>query len=309
MRLNRAIVFVTLLLLAACQDPSAPSTTAYRCTVQRTAVLPVALVRGFLLVPGELNGNRAMFVVDTGAEATMVTPQATTEFGLDRDRAHRTIIHGIGGQITTFNARVMSFAIGNQELLDRGVAVGPLPNVPATEPQIAGLLGADYLSDYDLDLDVPHHTLTLYRMDGCGDNFVPPWHLARSIVPIRREHKDLLMLDVMVDGERINAMFDSGARVTTLSAAAAGRLGIDEVAMAHDRSITQSGVDRNAVSGHVHQFDQVQVGREVFHDPHLEIAALVLPNAEMLLGADYLRTRHIWVSYTARKLFVAPPGQ
>lgn len=309
MRLSRAIVFVTLLLLAACQDPSAPSTTAYRCTVQRTAVLPVALVRGFLLVPGELNGNRAMFVVDTGAEATMVTPQAATEFGLDRDRAHRTIIHGIGGQITTFNARVMSFAIGNQELLDRGVAVGPLPNVPATEPQIAGLLVADYLSDYDLDLDVPHHTLTLYRMDGCGDNFVPPWHLARSIVPIRREHKDLLMLDVMVDGERINAMFDSGARVTTLSAAAAGRLGIDEVAMAHDRSITQSGVDRNAVSGHVHQFDQVQVGREVFHDPHLEIAALVLPNAEMLLGADYLRTRHIWVSYTARKLFVAPPGQ
>jgi predicted aspartyl protease len=223
MRLSHAAVFVALLLLAACQDPLAPSNVAHRCTVERTEVLPVTLVRGFLLVPGALNGNRVMLIVDTGSEATMVTPQAAMAFGLDRDHFNHTTIHGIGGQITTANARVTSFAIGKQEMLDRGVAVGPLPNIPATEPPIAGLLGADYLSDYDLDLDAPRHMLTLYSMDGCGDNFAPPWHQARSIVPIRREHKDLLTLDVLVDGERVNAMFDSGARVTTISAAAAGR--------------------------------------------------------------------------------------
>src|ERR1700722_5916381 len=83
-----------------------------------------------------------------------------------------------------------------------------------------------------------------------------------------------------------------------------GAAGIDETAMAHDHPITQSGVDRNAVSGHVHRFDEVRVGREIFHDPQMEVAALALPNTDMLLGADYLRTRPIWVSYTARKLFV-----
>jgi len=308
MRLSQALALLPLLLAVACQSPTDPPTSAQHCSVQRAGVLPVRLDRGFLLVPGALNHNRVLLLVDTGAEASMVTPQAEMEFGLDRDARRHTTLHGIGGQITMVNARVASFGVGDVEMMDLSVAVGPLPALPATDPPIGGLVGADYLSDYDVDLDVPRHTITLYNVLGCGDGF-SPWQHAVSVMPIRRQYKDLLTLDVTVDGQTMDALLDSGARGTTISVAAAQRLGLDSATLAHDRATSEWGVDRNTLASHLHQFGELRVGREVFHGPHLEVAPLLLPGAEMLLGADYLRTRHVWVSYATRRMFVAPPGQ
>jgi predicted aspartyl protease len=308
MHLSQALALLPLLLAAACQSPTDLPQTARHCSVQRAGVLPVQLDRGFLLVPGALNHNKVLLLVDTGAEASMVTPQAEMEFRLDRDGRRHTTLHGIGGQITMVNARVTSFGVGDVEMMDVSIAVGPLPALPATDPPIGGLVGADYLSDYDVDLDVPHHTITLYNVQGCGEDF-SPWQHAVSVVPIRRQYKDLLTLDVTVDGQTMNALLDSGARGTTISAAAAQHLGLDSAALAHDRATSELGVDRNTLASHLHQFDELRVGREVFHGPHLQVAPLLLPGAEMLLGADYLRTRHVWVSYATRRMFVAPPGQ
>lgn len=308
MRWSQAIAFLALLLAAACQSPADPPAAEQHCSVQRAGVLPVRLDRGFLLVPGALNHNGVLLLVDTGAEASIVTPQAEMEFGLDRDGRRHTTLHGIGGQITMVNPRVTSFTVGDIELMDVGMAVGPLPAIPATDPPIGGLVGADYLSDYDVGLDMPRHTITLYNVQGCGDDFAP-WQHAVSVVPIRRQYKDLLTLDVTVDGQTMNALLDSRARGTTISAAAAQRLGLDGVALAHDRATSERGVDRNTLASHLHQFGELRVGHEVFHGPHLEVAPLLLPGAEMLLGADYLRTRHVWLSYAMRRMFVAPPGQ
>ena len=48
------------------------------------------------------------------------------------------------------------------------------------------------------------------------------------------------------------------------------------------------------------------VGSEVLRDQEIEVAPLALPGADMLLGADYLRTRHVWLSYSTQRLFLAP---
>jgi hypothetical protein len=44
----------------------------------------------------------------------------------------------------------------------------------------------------------------------------------------------------------------------------------------------------------------VRIGSEVLRDQEIEVAPLALPGADMLLGADYLRTRHVWLSYCKR---------
>jgi hypothetical protein len=60
------------------------------------------------------------------------------------------------------------------------------------------------------------------------------------------------------------------------------------------------------MAGRLHRFAAVRIGSEVLRDQEIEVAPLALPGADMLLGADYLRTRHVWLSYSTQRLFLAP---
>src|SRR5690242_11057354 len=103
MRVRKVVTVLLVLSGAACQAPSgAPA----GCQVERAAELPIASVRGFILVPGTLDRHPVMLVVDTGSESSLITTQAATEFGLEHDGRNRTTIDGVGGRITTANARV-----------------------------------------------------------------------------------------------------------------------------------------------------------------------------------------------------------
>ena len=86
----------------------------------------------------------------------------------------------------------------------------------------------------------------------------------------------------------------------------AERLGVGPAALAHDPLTAGSGVDLIAMAGRLHRFAAVRIGSEVLRDQEIEVAPLALPGADMLLGADYLRTRHVWLSYSTQRLFLAP---
>src|SRR6202035_2909582 len=86
------------------------------------------------------------------------------------------------------NALPRSLRLGNVALRrrtltgDTSVTVGPLPvNLIAGHP-IAGLLGRDFLSPFDLDMDLPDHRLTLYDVRGCGGGFLP-WSMPYPAIP------------------------------------------------------------------------------------------------------------------------------
>jgi len=59
---------------------------------------------------------------------------------------------------------------------------------------------------------------------------------------------------------------------------------------------------------HRHQFAERRVGPVSTRNPVMWVAAAhVVPIVDMLLGADWLRTRHVWVSFATKQLFVAKP--
>jgi predicted aspartyl protease len=306
---GRAVAALLLLApLAACQGASpTDGSTSRRCSVERAAELPVRVERGFLLVSGAIDQNPVFLLVDTGSERSMVTPDAVSRWRLDEDLRRRTTLHGIGGQVTTSNAHVPDFAVGRMELLDQSMAVGQLPSVGSLDPPVAGLLGADFLSDFDLDLDVPHRKITLYRVLDCNDDFTP-WPQVAAVVPMRRLAKSLLAIDVQVDAQPVSALIDTGARASVITAQTAQRVGIGSDALAVDPSMSNVGVDSNTVAGHLHRFSELQIGRQTFHDVRLGVAPLNLRDTEMLLGTDYLRGHHVWLSYATHRLFLAPAG-
>jgi hypothetical protein len=87
---------------------------------------------------------------------------------------------------------------------------------------MAGILGAEILSQFDLDMDLPNRTLTLYRVDGCA-GVTPAWQDAATIVlPVKLGRSGRPQVAVELDGKRVTAIFDSGASATLLSPAADG---------------------------------------------------------------------------------------
>ena len=285
-------------LLAACAGPHAD--TPLTCSVQRVAEVPLTLRDGFLTVGASIDDKPVTMLVDTGTERTIVTPSTVEALRLDRDRHRNTTIYGIGGASFGANAKIQSFGFGGYEMLDQSYAVGPLnPHQPEN-----GILGADWLSLFDVEIDVPHHRMALYQAEGCEGHYIP-WHGPYTdLEHVHVQGNDLLNFPVQLAGQPLTALLDSGANATQITQSAAARLGVDDAAMAHDPASQSVGIDQTRLSMHRHRFPEMVVGAEHFPSVVLPVGAVQVPDADMLLGADFLRSRRVWLSYTTQQVFI-----
>lgn len=300
-------------LLAGCVAPGGPQPSAAAapgasgCRVERVAAFPVTLRRGFITVRATIEGTPVSLLLDTGAEAGMVTEEAVRALHLARDPLRHTALRGIGGSVVTANALLRRLHVGGIERRELSVPVGALTHFDGAGPPVAGILGADFLSAYDIEFDLPHRQLALYDVRHCEGAFIP-WEEPYFTVALHEAGRNRLALGVQVDGHEVSALFDSGARVTVMGSDAAGRLGVDAAALARDPAGTSHGVDMHEVPFWLHHFAEFRVGGELFRDRAIGIAGLRLHGDGMLLGADYLAPRRVWLSYATGRLFVQRAG-
>ena len=197
------------LVVAAMAAGAAPADGA--CRIERRAEIPVLLVRNRPLVELAVNGRPATFLLDTGAERTVFADTAVRELGLARDQWVSSSIRGVGGVIEmTANVVPRSFELGGVALRRRAVTpvlsfvVAPLPWHELGGQTISGLLGADYLSAFDLDLDLPGGRLTLYDTSGCAREPIP-WGVANTSVALERPRPYVVLAPVQIDGRTLLA--------------------------------------------------------------------------------------------------------
>jgi len=290
--------FVLLALLAC-----GPARAA--CRVEQRGTVPVTQAGGSLLVPVDINGMQENFVLDTGAERSVVSPQAALRVGLARDEWVSTDMRGVGGRDATRLGRPRTLTIGGIALrrhtmaADNSIAVATIPDSAGGHP-IAGLLGQDYLSTFDLDLDVPHGTLGLFSVSGCSGAFLP-WTGRYTPIEAMRPVGNTLLLPASVDGQAFVAELDSGASSSVVIAP-----GIERLHLATGGSGTVRGLGAGSMAVHSQRFATVLIGGEMLPD----MTMLVAPYhawriVDMLLGADWLRDRHVWISWATNQIFVA----
>ncbi len=136
------------------------------------ATIPLDVVGGAIIVPVEVNGIAASFILDTGAQRSVVTGEAVRRLGLARDQWVGTTLSGVGGIDRRANADPRSFSLGGVRLVrrtlnhDTSLTVGIIPRTVVGDHVIDGLLGRDFLSVFDLDLDMPARRLTIYSVQG-----------------------------------------------------------------------------------------------------------------------------------------------
>jgi hypothetical protein len=302
------IVRIALVLLLAVMLPAAGSAA---CVVDQKATVPLRTVAGSITVAIEIDGTAATFILDTGAWRTMVTDQAVQRLGLARDQWVSTTLRGIGGIVQRPNANPRSISIGGIPLVrqtlthDHSLTVGVLSGARAQDAGIDGLLGRDFLAPFDLDLDLPANRLTLYQVSDCAGRFLP-WSGKYTAIPVSIPQGNAIILPVTIDGTQLHAVLDTGAASSVLAAPGMFKLGLDQSKLAADPSALMSGVGPRVVTVHHHQFNALTVGDQTIASPALWAEPIrITPIADMLLGADWLAQRRIWISFATKQLFLA----
>ena len=286
-------------------------TTQAACRVEPRSVVPVDVVEGHILVTVAVNEIAATFILDTGADRTLMGEDVVRRLGVERDGWVASAIRGIAGIEQRPNALPRSLRLGAIVLRrrtltgDTSVTVGPLPVTEIAGRTIAGLLGRDFLSPFDLDLDLPEHRMTLYDVRDCDARLVP-WTAPYAAVPASTPMGAALVVTVLVDGRPLRALIDSGASASLITASGMYRLGLTPDLLARDPGGNGSGVGPASVPMRLHRFAELRLGPDTTRDPALWVASVhVVPIVDMLLGADWLVSRRVWLSFATKQMFVA----
>lgn len=139
------------------------------CLLGFTAVPIQRLVTGHQLVKGLLNDKPATFVLDTGANVSLVHTGFAEDFGLKPQRVPAAAI-GLGGGQMASRASVATLQLGEVKARQTHVMLADLSSLetalgPLSRDRIDGIIGQDLMREHRAVIDVAKPMLYLQRED------------------------------------------------------------------------------------------------------------------------------------------------
>src|SRR5579862_1527403 len=265
--------FVTLctLLFASSTANASPFQSEFQINFRTT--------NGYMVVvPVSINGVGPFnFLLDTGTSRTMVDARVADQLGLQKVDAR--VIVGLQGQATISLVHCSSLSMGGATVLKLDLTV--MPKEAGLPPSLNGILGEDFLENFDVLIDNRHHQIELE-----SDPHKLEDSLAGERLPLR--------LDGIMDGEptigrlivecrspelsrnEITLLLDSGTNSLVWFK---GPQSLGDGAVQQDSFIASSSTSSNPVTVSTRTLSQLRFGRKVLSD-----VTAIAPPAR--LGAD-----------------------
>lgn len=198
------------------------------------------------------------FLVDTGANSSVIAEELATQLGLSRGAQSR--LHSIAGTQTVVTARVASLAVGKRVRSDLVVSV-----LPREQLRMDGVLGLEWLGRASLLLDFKQRRMTI------GEALPVPD--ARTVtVKSKLLRSGLTLIDAFMPLQRLVAFVDSGSTTTV------GNLAMLEAARRNNALIGElNGTELRGVTG------QVLAGRAATLS-RLTLGGMTLRNIPLVFG-------------------------
>jgi hypothetical protein len=212
-------------------------------------------------------------------------------------------LQGLGGGVVGGMVELPDLAIGGVHLPNFGALVGSidLPKLGGMVPD--GLLGADILSDFEVDLDFAHSRVRLSCAIGA-----PDWGTPYTVIEANRSVHDRLFFRATLDGKKVATIIDTGAQDSVIDTRFALAAGVDPQALSREPAKAIRGVSGGAgVPARPYRFRQLVIGNETLSNPILLVAPLGLEDADLIVGVGFLRDRRVWLSYRSHRIFLGRP--
>lgn len=125
------------------------------------ASLPFRLLNGYqIVVPVSINHSVPYeFLLDTGTQMTIIGPSLADELHLKTDGV--ATISGVAFQASASFTQVDRIEAGSHFLTNQRVLVYGLLNLRSVDAHIRGILGEDFLENFDILIDYAHRLLCL----------------------------------------------------------------------------------------------------------------------------------------------------
>ncbi len=215
------------------------------------------------------------FLIDTGAEGTIVHPAVAARLGLRPE--FRTEIVTLAGAEWRAGARLRSVALGALAVESVDAVLDPLPAVRSVDPLVDGVLGQDVLGRANYLIDYGGRRLVFDPVVR-GDRVHLRWVEGRPAVDVRAE------------GRTLRLILDSGVGRVVLFHAVGGR------------GVLRVGTNTGARIGGLRQLARLSVGRSAWVG--VEAALVASPGREadglfplQLAGAVYVNNREGYVIF------------
>jgi tetratricopeptide (TPR) repeat protein len=278
------------------------------CSIGAMAELPVTMSGLRPLVPAKINGAEVMFVADSGAFYSTITPSAADRLNLRLAPAPFNIsISGVGGLAKTYVTTVRTFTLAHQNIPDVDFFV------TESGGGAAGLIGQNVLGIADVEYDLGNGVIRLMKPEGCdGHAMLAYWAGGKPLSTIDILPKDEARWHtigaITVNGVRLRAAFDTGAAVSMITLNAARRAGVTPSDPGVRPGGLNSGIGPHPVRTWIARFASVRIGGEEIRNGNLRIADADLNDFDMLIGADFFLSHHVYVANSQRKLYFTYNG-
>lgn len=261
------------------------------------------------LLNAKINNQDARFVLDSGAFYSLISTATAAEFNLRLTPAPNGLrLQGIGGTVAAQIATVKEFGIAgalihNVEFLVGGSEVGS-----------EGLIGQNFLHQWDVEYDFSKGVVRLFKPEGCRKARMAYWltpgqtYSETSIESVMQSRMHTVG-EGSVNGHHIRVTFDTGAYNSVLSLRAAARAGIKIDSPGVVEAGYSGGIGRGMVKTYIATASSFKIGDgEEIKNARLRIADSDLAETDMLLGSDFFVSHHIFVANSQSKLYLTYNG-
>jgi predicted aspartyl protease len=295
----------------------ASAQAASNCKLVRIAEWEVKPQNNRLIVDGEINGQKVGILLDSGAGTSFVLRAAADRLGLVRQEARGYRAYGVGGETHVEFAVIDELKIGTATRKNwRAMVLGEHDQ----GTQFSFLLGYDFMDQVDIEYDLAHNAIRIFRPQDCDDVSLAYWTKGASVVKLESDNeRPGILVPVRLNGQSILANLDTGAPRSVVSRLVAATLGVgpDNAKAAG----TSGGLGPARSDRYIGSFETFAIGDELIRNPDIAFTNLEVSRAatgsrlaapreirDMLLGVDFVRAHRILVAHSQRKLYFTYAG-
>jgi hypothetical protein len=292
-----------------------------KCGLQRVAQLEAKITDDDLLIKVQVNGNDLWMDLNTATPISVINSRTATRLKLSlHDISGATVLSGNGKQVQYYT-RAGTLTVAGMTANNVKFLVVP-PSFLASEDnpheEVGGGLGADFLSNFDIDFDLPHGKIALFSKDHCPGQVVY-WTHDYVAIPFKLDDNNHIWFPTQLDGHEFRTLFSISSRYTTLSS--------QEAKGVFDLDPAGAGLPPDGVSGkgtpgetpyYLHRFGAFDIGGVTFRNTELMIIPdplhhgmvrhmLDIVDTPLKLGLHNLAKLHVYVAYGEKMLYVSAP--
>lgn len=304
-------------LLTVATASIAQAAAPAKCEMGQVAELKVEFTHLRPVLPGVVNGQPVRILVDTGAGGSMLFRSTAQRLHLTLRDAPNYRLYGAGGNAVASianltNLQLLGFTKQNFDILVAG----------ERKADVDMLLGEDFWSQADEEFNLKDGVIRLLKISGCSDDQMPYWaKSAYNETPLTSSGpRDLLTVDVKINGRKVHAILDSGAQTSVITPVAAQMAG----ATLEEGEGSSAGVGGEVMKNQLAKLNSFAIGDEVINTTRMRVADLFgrvgfketgsrlasQPNdlPAMLLGADFLRSHRVLIARARHMVYFTYEG-